>query len=567
MLRQVVDANRKLPVLDNASTTKIAQALSALQRSGDDQTAARRAVGRVPAMMRSKNVLHDDMEHEIFKVVFRSLRELRDALADAYAEIVVTGPEQILAVIDAMLTAVRSYLGRHEGSLKLHDQAHPSPVWHVMQAEWPGLPRASLELLALRETLAALVYPLNHCGVGQDLRNGQGPRSDQIGLWDFAGSQLAHPPSEHNRSLSDAYRRRPPGSAAAGVDEVPTTVLSTALGSRLSSLRIAAFEELAERAKRGETDAARPLLDALDDEHEDLAARARAAVHAGLPNQAGESRHLPTLTTLALEWQQVWWTERWWGDVRTSSAPARSGALRLLASWAGQPSVALAFIRALADGVPFDQSAVRQAIGASANGACRMLAALLDEPRWSELADLFADAESDLDVRRAVLATLAGGDAPDSVGDWSPNIAGSRQRPTEPVADLLRTSLADRDALVRYTTIRAVWLCLDAGNAAELLVEASRDADRLVRARAAFALGGLPGSATVRRLRPLLQDVEPAVAKAAVHALRNAAVSGVPIPAALLVYRRTRNLMDEFRERAYYEAADDTWRWKTPGEQ
>lgn len=120
-----------------------------------------------------------------------------------------------------------------------------------MQAEWPGLPRASLELLALRETLAALVYPLNHCGVGQDFRNGQGPRSDQIDLWDFAGSQLAHPPSEHNRSLSDAYRRRPPGSAAAGVDEVPTTVLSTALGSRLSSLRIAAFEELAERAKRG----------------------------------------------------------------------------------------------------------------------------------------------------------------------------------------------------------------------------------------------------------------------------------------------------------------------------
>ncbi|MFJ6182216.1 HEAT repeat domain-containing protein [Streptomyces sp. NPDC092295] len=103
-----------------------------------------------------------------------------------------------------------------------------------------------------------------------------------------------------------------------------------------------------------------------------------------------------------------------------------------------------------------------------------------------------------------------------------------------------------------------MWLCLDAGNAAELLVEASRDADRLVRARAAFALGGLPGSATVMRLRPLLQDVEPAVAKAAVHALRNAAVSGVPIPAALLVYRQTRNLMDEFRERAYYEAADDT---------
>ncbi|MFJ6182215.1 hypothetical protein [Streptomyces sp. NPDC092295] len=52
--------------------------------------------------------------------------------------------------------------------------------------------------------------------------------------------------------------------------------------------------------------------------------------------------------------------------------------------------------------MPFDQSAVRQAIGASANGACRMLAALLDEPRWSELADLFADAESDPDVRRAV---------------------------------------------------------------------------------------------------------------------------------------------------------------------
>ncbi|ARH89430.1 S1 family peptidase [Streptomyces sp. MOE7] len=258
LLRQVVDANQRLSVLDAESTEKIALALRTLRAGRGGQEATRRAVGRVLAMMSSKNVLHVGLEFEVWGAVFESLRGLRSALEDAYTELAATGPDAVRAVIDAMLTTVRNYLGRHETSFMHH--MHRAESWHG-QWDWSGLPRASLELLALRESLAALTEPLSRF-VSRDRRNTHPGWLGYLSLL-INGFNRYRPDSEYHTSLADAYLNFPVGAAASGVPRLSMSVLSAALQENLASVRMAAFEEIGRLAEEGHEEAGAVVLDLL----------------------------------------------------------------------------------------------------------------------------------------------------------------------------------------------------------------------------------------------------------------------------------------------------------------
>ncbi|WP_269857001.1 trypsin-like peptidase domain-containing protein [Streptomyces sp. RPT161] len=341
MLRQVVDANQRLPVLDDVSTSKIARALAALQHARDDRMVTRRAVGRVLAMMLSKGALHDDLHFEVWRAVFGSLRELRTALTEAYTELVVTGPEPVRAAIDAMLTTVRGYLGRHEASFDRH-AAETTGTWMQVQDSWPGLPRASLELLAVRETLDALVYPLN-----------QYVDNSEVDASRFT------PPHSNRQSVSSSYLRCPVGDAASRTPMVSMAVLATALESEPRSLRMAALEELAQRAERGNVPAARVLLDLMS--HQDDVVRTRAkTMLPRLPSEAAERSHIPLLIAAyddPMDWAHEfdrdkdldpgwlpsdWSREGWQTQVCVA-------ALQLLTPWKAEPGVSAVFARAAND--------------------------------------------------------------------------------------------------------------------------------------------------------------------------------------------------------------------------
>ncbi|MFE9459151.1 hypothetical protein [Streptomyces californicus] len=341
MLRQIVDANQRLPVLDDASTSKIAQALTALQHTREDRTVTRRAVGRVLAMMLGKGVLHAHLDHEKWGIVFPSLRELRTGLEDAYTELVVTGPEPARAAVDAMLTTVRGYLGRHEASFNRHE-AEAAGTWMQVQDSWPGLPRASLELLAMRETLDALIYPLK-----QYADNGETDAAR------FTSSQ------PYAMSPASRFLYRSPGGAASGAPLVSMTVLATALESELRSLRMAALEEIAQRAEQGDIPAGRVLLDLMSHQDDVLRTRAKSMLPR-LPPKAAEARHVPLLIAVyedpsawAHEWDHDWelesaFVKESWSFRHDWDVQACASVLRLLAPWKAEPDVAAVFTHAAA---------------------------------------------------------------------------------------------------------------------------------------------------------------------------------------------------------------------------
>ena len=150
LLRRIAKANEIVSVLPDEVVTKLLEALAA-QRDATNDEETRRAVAKVLAMLRSRNVLYAQLDDEIWDHVFASLRELRDTFTAAYAELVTSGPRNVRALVDVMLTATREYLARHEASYQRHD-------W---ERTWPGLEQAALDLIALREVLVGAIEPLN----------------------------------------------------------------------------------------------------------------------------------------------------------------------------------------------------------------------------------------------------------------------------------------------------------------------------------------------------------------------------------------------------------------------
>jgi hypothetical protein len=161
LLRRIAEANELVRVLPDDVVAKLLKALAAQQdATNDEQT--HRAVARVLAMLRSRNVLYAQLDNEIWEYVFASLRELRDTFSAAYAELLADGPRNVSTLVDVMLAATREYLASHEASYRRHIAEIPGnqsiPHW---EREWPGLGQAALDLIALREVLVGAVEPLN----------------------------------------------------------------------------------------------------------------------------------------------------------------------------------------------------------------------------------------------------------------------------------------------------------------------------------------------------------------------------------------------------------------------
>ncbi|MEU2874605.1 HEAT repeat domain-containing protein [Streptomyces olivoreticuli] len=562
LLRQVVDANQRLPVLDAESTEKIALALRTLRTGRGGQEATRRAVGHVLAVMSSKNVFHVGLENEVWGAVFNSLRGLRSDLEDAYTELAVTGPDTVRAVIDAMLTTVRNYLGRHETSFMRH--MHRAESWHA-QWDWPGLPRASLELLALRESLAALIEPLNR----YVSRDRQSTHRSWLGYLShfINGFNQNRPDGEYYISLADAYLNFPVGAAASGAPRLSMNILSAALQENLPSVRMAAFEEIGHLATEGNEEASTVVLDLLTSRDSTLQKRAQLTLQR-LPQHVITSRHIPRLAPLVLNPEPL----------------IREAALRLLTPFAALPSVEPVFVAAIACGVEFDAAAVLQALSAS-SCAARWLTLAADRPAFSTLRELFDD--PDPVVRRAVLAKLAGGDDFGNIdailhvslsrgGSWRPHSDGGNRQPADaPIADLLSTALSDRNASVRYAAVRATWICLELEESTALLARALRDQHGAVRARAVSTLGLTPRPANVESVLPFARtDTDQRVRAAAVGALHELARSGAPLPGApiwTMVYDpenevsgRAKGLLKWLRSHADYGDSTDTWTRRQP---
>ncbi|MYX04229.1 MULTISPECIES: HEAT repeat domain-containing protein [unclassified Streptomyces] len=567
LLRQLVDANQRLPVLDDESTEKIALALRALRSGRGGQEATRRAVGRVLAMMNSKNALHAALEDEVWGAVFKSLREIRKALEDASTELAVTGPDAVRAVTDAMLTTVRNYIGRHETPYA-HHMSHGTGIWPQDQLNWPGLPRASLELLAVRESLAALIEPLNRY-VSRDRQGKLLTRGRD--LWAIASSGLDPDYLKLERhgygSLTTAHLRFPIGAAASGAPRLSMTTLSAALQENIPSVRRAAFEEIGRLATEGNEEASAVVLDLLVCRDITLQKRAQLTLQR-LPQHVITSRHIPRLTPLALNPEPL----------------IRESALRLLTPFAALPSVEPVFVAAIACGVEFDAAAVLQALGASSH-ATRWGTLAADRPALSTLRELFDD--PDPVVRRAVLAKLAGSDDFGNIdailhvslsggGSWRPHSdGGNRQRAEAPIADLLSTALSDRDVSVRYAAVRATWICLGPEESTVLLACALRDKHGAVRARAVSTLGLTPRPANVESVLPFARtDTDQRVRAAAVGALHELARSGAPLPGAPIWTRvydpenevsgRAKGLLKWLRSQADYDDSTDTWTRRQP---
>jgi hypothetical protein len=140
---------------------KLATAISA-QRSVDlSDRRTREAVSRSLSLLRSRGVLYAEMDHEVWTAVFASLKDLRNSLADASAELTVSGPESVSSLLQLMATALRDYLIRYEAGFEAHmNRSDSGRNWHD-QFTWRQRIAAGTDLLVLRRLLVAAIDPLN----------------------------------------------------------------------------------------------------------------------------------------------------------------------------------------------------------------------------------------------------------------------------------------------------------------------------------------------------------------------------------------------------------------------
>jgi hypothetical protein len=251
-LNQFVEDNKTISALDPQSIEKLAEVITSFRYYTNDD-ATREAVAGILTMTHAKNVLHAAPEDEVWAEVFESLRELRDALAATQAKLKVTGPKPVESALEAMLTLVRNYLARHKASFTRHMANHS---WHA-QADWPGLPRAALELLALREAVEALSAPLNSYARNGDQLPSYEVHSD---AWDFGWGTVGD-------LRNQPYDRRQP--------KLSWEVLLSALQSELPSIRLLAIDHIATSGSRKAT---QELMTLLADPDEGVRSRAALAL-------------------------------------------------------------------------------------------------------------------------------------------------------------------------------------------------------------------------------------------------------------------------------------------------
>jgi hypothetical protein len=173
-LIQIAQVQGSINIFSQAVIDKLLEAIAAQGRP-DNSLQMREAVAYTLALLRSKSVLYANLDNEIWKYVFKSLLELRDALAQARSKLYIDGPQSIKSLIDLMVVAIREYIEKYETNFTLFMEPEPF-VYH--QREWPELPYASRDLLSLRVLLIAAIAPLNTYA-----EEGQAVQWDQQDFW------------------------------------------------------------------------------------------------------------------------------------------------------------------------------------------------------------------------------------------------------------------------------------------------------------------------------------------------------------------------------------------------
>jgi len=185
-LIQIAQVQGSVNLFSQAVIDKLLEAIAAQGRGVDNSLQMREAVAHTLALLRSKNALYADLDHEIWEYVFKSLRELRDTLALASSKLHVNGPRNVRSVLDLMVEAIRDYVAKYETKYTRFMQAMP----YRREREWPELRYAGRDLLSLRELLIAAIAPLNAYA-----EEGQAVHWDQEDFW-FRKDELGRAKSE-----------------------------------------------------------------------------------------------------------------------------------------------------------------------------------------------------------------------------------------------------------------------------------------------------------------------------------------------------------------------------------
>lgn len=123
------------------------------------------------ARLESRNVLHAQLNDELWRYVFKSLRELRDVLADTSAKLKTRGPHDVKATLRFMVDAIAAYLAEHDTSYERYMASNGG--WsgdNTMEQGWPRMERQWLlstkgkpadDLLSLRKALDKALRNLN----------------------------------------------------------------------------------------------------------------------------------------------------------------------------------------------------------------------------------------------------------------------------------------------------------------------------------------------------------------------------------------------------------------------
>lgn len=161
-LIQIAQVQGSVNLFSQAVIDKLLEAIAAQGKGVDNTLQMREAVAQTLALLRSKNALYAKLDSEIWEYVFKSLRELRDALAQASSKLLIDGPTSVRSLLDLMVVAIRDYVAKYEAQFTLFMQSQPQG-WSIAdrQQKWPELRDAAGDLLSLRGLLIAAIEPLN----------------------------------------------------------------------------------------------------------------------------------------------------------------------------------------------------------------------------------------------------------------------------------------------------------------------------------------------------------------------------------------------------------------------
>jgi hypothetical protein len=250
-LIQIAQVQGSLNLFSQAVFDKLLEAIAAQGRGVDNSLQMREAVANTLALLRSKNVLYARLNDEIWEYVFKSLRELRDALAQASSKLYIDGPANVRSLLDLMVVAIREYVGKYETKFTrfMQSEQQDLPLTY-REREWPELRYAARDLLSLRGLLIAAIAPLNAYA-----EEGQAVPLDLVYMSDWSNWIDYYPLHTLNDSTTEA--------------------LIHALKDEKDWVRLFAADVLLTRADPAAVSA---LVEALDDDDEYVRQRAAKAL-------------------------------------------------------------------------------------------------------------------------------------------------------------------------------------------------------------------------------------------------------------------------------------------------